>query len=259
MGVSGNARGMLRRRTYHFDLHGAATLRSDVHGHSVIIWLVVGAIMREDEGDVDGAIVRLQREVVGCVLARAHVFYSVRACRVLQQAFCAHWICRVLHICQTHVSINGWRHANLHGSKWTKSLMMGDIEEIQNSETGAAKPRRESVRGGGICCVDRHGEGGYKNRADVVLAALCQIRELLYLPMRTAGDPDRTQRWRLHWLCLENKRRYWRYAGNSTSTAPGHRSSSSIPCALHVRIIPRRDCPGLILYGANRALTLSPR
>ncbi len=79
-----------------------------------------------------------------------------------------------------------------------------------------------------MCCVDRHGEGGYKN-ADVVRAALCQIWELLYLPMGP-GNPDRTQR--LPSPCLENKRQYW---DNGSLDCPARRQVNARRRLLHVQ------------------------
>lgn len=78
-----------------------------------------------------------------------------------------------------------------------------------------------------MCCVDRHGDGGYKN-ADVVRAALCQIWELLYLPMGP-GNPDRTQR--LPSPCLENKRQYW---DNGSLDCPARRQLNARRRLFHV-------------------------
>lgn len=43
----------------------------------MVVGLIVRAIVRQDEGDVDRAVVRLESEIVGRVLSRAHVFYSM--------------------------------------------------------------------------------------------------------------------------------------------------------------------------------------
>ena len=80
-------------RTYNFNLHGRGRVRAYVHAQTVVVRLVVGAVVREDEGDVDGAVVRLEGKVEGLAGAGALVFYAVRARGLLEEeAVCARGI-----------------------------------------------------------------------------------------------------------------------------------------------------------------------
>ncbi len=66
-------------RTYHFDLDWCAGVRPNVHTQPVVVRLIMCAVVGEDEGDIDGAVVGLEREVIWGMLAGALVLYAMGA------------------------------------------------------------------------------------------------------------------------------------------------------------------------------------
>lgn len=61
------------RATHHLDLDGLTDLISDIHRQAMIQRLATGAVVGQDEGDIDGAMLGLKRKVPSGVLACAAI------------------------------------------------------------------------------------------------------------------------------------------------------------------------------------------